>query len=397
MSNDSPPPESDALARPGRPLAVLRALIDAVDRDLLTLIARRMGIVAEVASHKRSHRVRIRDLVRERQILSDRTRRAESLGLPGGVIESVYRLLMLASRDRQAELRAEVPEDVEPKVVAIIGGEGGMGQSMARLFGDLGHAVMSADVNTTLRPVEAAQSADVVVISVPIRATEEVVRAVAPHVRADALLMDVTSLKEAPLRVMMEATEKTSVVGTHPMFGPGVHSYTGQRVVLCRGRGDAWYQWTRDTFESRGLMVHEAAAEEHDRMMAVVQVLNHFETQVMGAALARLGVKLEDTLAYTSPAYLLESYVVARHFGQSAGLYGPIEMLNPRTEEVTRAFEAAAADVGDIVRSGDQGRFDALFDEVRAFYGREFTEEAQEQSRFLIDRLVELTAGRGSG
>jgi len=304
---------------------------------------------------------------------------------------------MLASRDRQAELRAEVPEDVEPKVVAIIGGEGGMGQSMARLFGDLGHAVMSADVNTTLRPVEAAQSADVVVISVPIRATEEVVRAVAPHVRADALLMDVTSLKEAPLRVMMEATEKTSVVGTHPMFGPGVHSYTGQRVVLCRGRGDAWYQWTRDTFESRGLMVHEAAAEEHDRMMAVVQVLNHFETQVMGAALARLGVKLEDTLAYTSPAYLLESYVVARHFGQSAGLYGPIEMLNPRTEEVTRAFEAAAADVGDIVRSGDQGRFDALFDEVRAFYGREFTEEAQEQSRFLIDRLVELTAGRGSG
>ena len=114
----------------------------------------------------------------------------------------------------------------------------------------------------------------------------------------------------------------------------------------------------------------------------------------MGAALARLGVKLDETLAYTSPAYLLESYIVARHFGQSASLYGPIEMLNPRTAEVTRAFEDAAKDVGDIVRTGDQTRFEALFDEVRAFYGSEFTAEAQEQSRFLIDRLVELTAGR---
>ena len=400
-SNQPPePPEpsaSEALATGGRPLAVLRALIDAVDRDLLTLIARRMGIVAEVANHKRTHRVRIRDLTRERAILADRTRRAESLGLPGGVIESIYRLLMLASRDRQAELRAEVPENVEPKVVAIIGGEGGMGQSLGRLFGDLGHAVMSADVNTALRPVEAAAAADVVVISVPIRATEEVIRAVAPHVRADALLMDVTSLKSAPLKAMLEATVETSVLGTHPMFGPGVHSYTGQRVVLCRGRGDAWYDWAKETFEARGLMVHEAEAEEHDRMMAVVQVLNHFETQVMGLALARLGVTHEQTMAYTSPAYLLESYVVARHFGQSAGLYGPIEMLNPRTEEVTRAFEAAAAEVGSIVREGDQPAFDALFDEVRGFFGQEFTEEAQEQSRFLIDRLVELTAGRGSG
>jgi len=401
MSTDSKdplvPPDDpgDALHARSRPLAVLRALIDAVDRDLLTLIARRMGIVAEVASHKRHHRKRIRDLKRERAILADRTGRAESLGLPGGVIESVYRLLMLASRDRQAELRAEVPEDVEPKVVAIIGGEGGMGQGMARLFGDLGHAVMSADLETELRPVEAAAAADVVVISVPIRATEQVIRTVAPHVRADALLMDVTSLKQAPLSAMVEATEKTSVVGTHPMFGPGVHSFTGQRVVLCKGRGDSWYDWVKETFRARGLMVHEADAEEHDRMMAVVQVLNHFETQVMGLALARLGTTLEQTAAYTSPAYLLESYVVARHFGQAAGLYGPIEMLNPRTEEVTKAFEAAAGELGAIVRSGDQGRFDAVFDEVRAFYGVEFTEEAQEQSRFLIDRLVELTAGRG--
>ncbi|MEM9074859.1 MAG: bifunctional chorismate mutase/prephenate dehydrogenase [Myxococcota bacterium] len=378
-----------------RPLAVLRALLDAIDRDILQLISRRMGIVAEIASTKRKGRIRIRDLKREREVLADRMQRAERLGLPGGVIESVYRLLLLASRDRQAALRAEVPEDVEPKAVAIIGGKGGMGQSLARLFGDLGHAVMIADVDTKLTAVEAAKHADVVVVSVPIRATEKVISEVGPHVRPNALLMDVTSVKEAPMQAMLSATQ-ASVVGTHPMFGPGVHGFTGQRVVVCEGRGKAWKEWVVETFRSRGLVVTEADPAEHDRVMSVVQVLNHFQTQVLGLALARMGLPLDRTLEFTSPAYLLETYVVGRHFAQSPGLYGPIEMLNPRTQEVTQTFRDAAADLSEVLASGDQARFDAVFAEVRTFFGEEFTAEALEQSRFLVDRLIELTAGRAA-
>lgn len=376
-----------------RPLPVLRALLDAIDRDVLQLFARRMGIVAEIAAYKRHTRTPIRDLAREREVLRDRVDRAEKLGLPASVIESVYRLLMLASRDRQAALRAEVPEDQAPETIAIVGGEGGMGRAMVRLFGDLGHAVLVADVATKLRPIEAAKLADVVIVSVPIRATIDVIRELGPHVREDALLMDVTSVKEAPLKAMLEST-RASVLGTHPMFGPGVHSFTGQRVVVCEGRGEAWATWAKEAFRARGLVVTEASAEQHDRAMSIVQVLNHFQTQVMGLALARAGVPLEDTLAFTSPAYLLEAYVVGRHFAQSSTLYGPIEMLNPRVEQVTRTFRDAATELSEILVSGDQTRFDAVFSEVRGYLGESFTAEALEQSRFLVDRLIELTAGR---
>jgi len=119
-----------------------------------------------------------------------------------------------------------------------------------------------------------------------------------------------------------------------------------------------------------------------------VQVLTHFQTQVLGLTLARLGTSLEDTLRFTSPAYLMELYVTARHFDQSPELYGPIEMRNPATAQVTSAFGAAAAEVADILSAADRGRFRALFEEVRAFFGP-FTHEALEQSSFLIDRLVE--------
>ncbi len=376
------------------PLLELRGALDALDHELLELLVRRMDIVEDIAARKRSHRVRIRDLARERRVLDDRCARAKELGLPTEGIESVWRQLMLMSRERQAALRAEVPLDVEPKTIAIIGGEGGMGRSLNTLFSDLGHDVLSADLQTKLRPAEAAATADVVIVSVPIRDTRAVIEQVGHLVRKDALLMDVTSIKTDPMAAMLASTE-ASVVGTHPMFGPGVNTYQGQRVVLCPGRGDAWLDWVRQMFTARGLVISEATPAEHDSMMAIVQVLHHFKTQVLGMALSRAGTPLEETLRFTSPAYLLEAYVTGRHFAQSPELYGPIEMLNPDSTRVIATFSKAAADLAEILADGDQGAFDQVFADVRAFFG-EFTEEALEQSGFLIDRLVELSAGRSS-
>jgi len=372
----------------------LRGALDALDHQLLELLVRRMEIVASIAARKREHRVRIRDLARERRVLDDRCARAEELGLPAESIESVWRQLMLMSRERQAALRAEVPLDVEPKKVAIIGGEGGMGRSLSILFSDLGHEVRSSDLQTDLRPAEAAATADVVIISVPIRETRAVIEELGPLVRKDALLMDVTSIKTDPMAAML-ATTQASVVGTHPMFGPGVNTYQGQRVVICPGRGDAWLDWARQMFSARGLVITETTPAEHDSMMAIVQVLHHFKTQALGLALSRGGAPLEETLRFTSPAYLLETYVTGRHFAQSPDLYGPIEMLNPDSKQVIEGFRKASADLAEILAAGDQEAFDQVFAEVRTFFG-EFTDEALEQSGFLIDRLVELSAGRSS-
>jgi chorismate mutase/prephenate dehydrogenase len=379
---------------PLRPLALVRAEIDALDRELLHTTARRMALVAEVAAYKRAHGLRVRDPERERALLDDRVRRAEALGLPAGEMESVFRVLLRASRDRQAALCAEVPPDYATRTVAVVGGHGGIGRVMVRLFEELGHRVLVADIDTALAPGDAAAAADVTVVSVPIDVTEGVIAEVGPRVRGDALLLDVTSVKAAPVAAMLAATERSgaSVLGTHPLFGPGVHTLQGQRVVLCRARGDAWADWTAQTFAARGLVIAEATPEAHDRAMAVVQVLTHFQTQVYGVALARLegalDLSLGETLGFTSPAYLLELFVAARHFAQSPALYGAIEMRNPRTGEVTAAFRAAADEVAEVLATGDRERFGALFAEVRTFFG-EFTAEALEQSSYLIDRIVE--------
>ena len=372
---------------PDSHLPVLRARIDAIDHDILQLLARRNGLVAEVARDKREHALPIRDATREADLLGDRGRRARDLGLSPEVIESLFRLVLRGSRDRQSALRAELPMDEPERTVAIIGGRGQMGGCLASLFGDLGHAVLIADLDTDLTPADAAAAADVVVISVPIDVTVEVIEAIGPRVRPECLLMDVTSIKQTPVEAMLAATE-ASVVGTHPLFGPSVHSLQSQRIVMTPGRGDDWHAWLGRMLRARGLNVVETTAAEHDRAMSVVQVLTHFSTEVMGRALAKLGVPIERTLEFTSPIYLMELLMTARHFAQSADLYAAIQMSNPATAEVAGTFAEAAAELQSIVAGGDREAFRGVFDEVRAFLGP-FTEQAMEQSSFLIDRLVE--------
>jgi len=374
-------------ARAGRPLPVLRAMIDAVDHEILQLLSRRNGLVGEIAAHKREHRLAIRDVDREREIITDRSGRAEPLGLSPAVVENMFRLILWASRDRQAALRAELPLDAEPRTVAVIGGRGAMGRCMADLFGDLGHAVMVADLDTALTPEEAAAMADVVVISVPIECTVEVIRQLGPRVREDALLMDVTSIKTDPMAAMLESS-RASVVGTHPLFGPSVHSLQGQRILLTPGRGETWRGWLGTMLRARGLSVMETTPPEHDRAMAIVQVLTHFSSEVMGRTLAGLSVSIDETLAFRSPVYLMELLMTARHFAQSPDLYASIQMSNPLSGEVTKAYLVAVTELKRIIDDNDRDGIRTMFDRVRTFFG-DFTDEALEQSSNLIDRLVE--------
>jgi chorismate mutase/prephenate dehydrogenase len=364
-------------------------MIDAIDREILQSLSRRYALVGEIARYKREHRLAIRDFAREAEILGDRCRRAGQLGLSPELIESLFRLVLWGSRDRQAALKAEVPLDIEPKSVAIIGGRGAMGRCLADLFGDLGHAVMVADLSTPLSSEDAAAVADVVVISVPIDATVDVVRRLGPLLRADALLADVTSVKVGPMTAMLESFAG-SVVGTHPLFAPSVHSLQGQRVVLCRGRGDEWFRWLETMLHARGLVLMEATPAAHDQAMAIVQVLVHFATEVMGQTLARLKTDLGETLRFTSPVYLMELIMTARHFAQSPDLYASIQMSNPGTHEVTEAFARAAEELQRVVAEKDHDEFQRQFNEVREFFGS-FTTQALEQSSYLIDRLVERT------
>jgi chorismate mutase/prephenate dehydrogenase len=369
-------------------LIPLRNEIDKIDHQILGLLSQRNRVVEEVAKVKKTTGFGIRDFARETYLLADRGERAVQSGLSSEVVESLFRVILWASRDRQASLGAELPLEMDSKTIAIIGGNGGMGQLLNKLFSDFGHTVRIADLDTSLTNIEAVSDADVIAIAVPIESTIDVIKEVGPHCSTDSLVFDITSTKTLPVQTMLEHCEG-SVIGTHPLFGPSVHSLQGQKIaVICGRDSGGWHEWLSSMLCARGLSILDTTAQEHDSAMGIVQVLTHQTTEVLGRTIQKLNVDVHRTLEFTSPIYLMELLMAARHFAQSSELYASIQMNNPETTRVFDALQQAGSELRTIVLDKDRESFDALFAEVHEHFGN-FSEQALEQSSFLIDRLVE--------
>jgi len=228
--------------------------------------------------------------------------------------------------------------------IALIGGGGQMGRWFQRFFTAQGLEVLVADVDTRQTPEEVAGLADVVVVSVPIPKVGEIVRAIAPHLRPDAALMDLTSVKQGPMTAMLSHFPG-EVVGTHPLFGPGAKTITGQTVVLCPGRGERWFSWLKELLENAGARVKVTTATEHDRLMAVVQGLSHFTLIALEMAIRELGVAPKDLEDFATPTFSTLHNLARRLFSQDAKLYACIQLQNPANRAALRALEDSVADI----------------------------------------------------
>jgi prephenate dehydrogenase len=274
--------------------------------------------------------------------------------------------------------------------VGIIGGLGEMGQLFARFFRDCRYQVEVADRNTTCSNREVVQRADIVVFAVPLHETVAIIRELMPYVSPHQLLMDVSSLKVAPIREMLQSP--AAVVGLHPMFGGRTSCLLGQTLVACPVRiTDAAWLSLKQLFSETGLRVKECSPEEHDRMMSIIQVLFHMTTMLMGRVLRDMGVNIDETLEYTSPSYRLEMAQVGRMFAQSGALYSAITQLNPNTPEILALLREGLDSYEKWVRDQDFQAFVADFERSARHLGG-FCERAYRESSEILDFVVRLAA-----
>lgn len=181
--------------------------------------------------------------------------------------------------------------------VLILGGTGEMGQWFTRFFKERGYEVTvwgkggkievakKLDVPFALDLEAVIPESDIVIVSVPINATEETIAEIAPKMKAGSLLMDFTSIKVGPVEAMRKfAPKDVEILGTHPMFGPTIPTIRGQTVILVpvKGYSEKWFPVIRQLFEESGAHVEITTAEEHDRLVSVVQGLTHFAYIAIG-------------------------------------------------------------------------------------------------------------------
>ena len=358
----------------------LRDQIDEVDKSLLSLLAKRLQLVAEVGEVKSQHGLPVYAPDREAAMLASRRQEAESLGVPPDLIEDVLRRIMRESYSRENDKGfKKLNEQARP--IVIVGGDGKMGQLFRRMLTLSGYTVRILDSGDWADAPELLADAGMVIVSVPIHLTEQVIKQL-PPLPEDCILVDLASVKNGPLQAML-AAHTGPVLGLHPMFGPDSGSLAKQVVVYCDGRQPEAYQWFLEQIQVWGARLHRISAVEHDQNMAFIQALRHFATFAYGLHLAEENVQLEQLLALSSPIYRLELAMVGRLFAQDPQLYADIIMSSENNLALIKRYYQRFGEAITLLEHGDKQAFIDSFRKVEHWFG-DYATRFQSESRTLL-------------
>ncbi len=271
---------------------------------------------------------------------------------------------------------------MKPKTISIIGGTGKMGQMFAKNFKKQGYKVIISGRTTKINHKEAALKGDVVIITVPIRNTLEVIKEISPYVKGTALLTDFTSVKVNPCNWMNQFSS-CEVIGGHPVFGP-LKNIKGQNFVLCPTRGNNYLDWYKKALKKMGLNVLIMKPEEHDKSMAVVQCLNHLSNISFATALKALNFNLSNELV--SPNFELRLYSVGRMLSQDEQMYSDIETENPFSKEAAQAYFDIVSVMKTFIETNNKSSIENLILEARNYFGS-LSEESKELTSKILENL----------
>ncbi len=355
----------------------LRDQIDAVDKQMLDLLAQRLALVEKVGEVKSEHGLPIYVPEREAAMLASRRKEAEKIGVPPQLIEDILRRTMRESyaSEKDSGFKCLNPE---LRSVVIVGGNGQLGGLFGRMFKLSGYEVKILGSQDWDKADEILDNAGLVVVTVPIHLTEGVIAKLG-NLPSDCILCDLTSIKSKPLQAMMNI-HQGPVVGLHPMFGPDVPSLAKQVIVYSDGRGSESYQWLLNQFGIWGASLCQMDAAEHDHGMTLIQALRHFTSFAYGLHLSKENPNIDQLLKLSSPIYRLEIAMVGRLFAQDPNLYGDIILSSDENIEMIRRFHSCFGEALEILDGKDKAKFVESFNQVSDWFGdhsQQFMHESQ--------------------
>ena len=272
--------------------------------------------------------------------------------------------------------------------IGIIGGEGKTGSQFTRLFKDHDFSVQITGERTRYKNKDLLRECDIIIFALPLSKASELMREeLRLSTRKDQLLLDVSSLKTREVEAMKSG--KGAVIGMHPLFGPTTEP-KGETVILCPGRtSKQTLSSLRSILRKMGMKTIVMRAEDHDTLMATVQVIPHLKSFLMADVLRELGADLKSILKTCTPTYEMEFNVIARFLDDHPDLYMPIIFRNPETIRILESMQRMIAGYLSIARRGNLTAAEKRY-QASKLYFKPFLKRARKHSEACIETLLTI-------
>ena len=212
---------------------------------------------------------------------------------------------------------------------------------------------------------EAAAEAELVLVAVPISKTPDVIKSIAGQVQRGTLLADVSSVKSDVIEAMQTIEAKIELVSLHPLFGPGATSVKGKDFVAIPVKPGKRYAALKNRLLELGARVTEMGAEDHDRLMAIIQCMTHFVLLTYLNALKSMK-ELKRAEKFRTPMFATLLDLAKTVFAGNLELYGELQVHNKYARVVRSSLLEACRSLDVAFSAGDVKSLNASFKEALA-------------------------------
>jgi len=248
--------------------------------------------------------------------------------------------------------------------VTIIGADGKMGVWLTNHLTNLGHTVDSFDDRKGDNP-SALKEADMVIVSVPVSKTAEVIRDALGHMQRGASIVEISSLKTGVHPEMVTAAENGfNALSIHPMFGPSVKDLREKTVAVIPVADPVKEAiWATELFPRASIV--EVEPERHDRLMVHVLSLPYLVNLALGATMEDTDLALLKKLAGTS--FSLQYTLIQSVAGETTSLVHALLSENRFLEETAEAMISNMREL--LGATGEKAEFKVLHESIRGPLG----------------------------
>ena len=276
----------------------LRKEIEEIDNQILELFHRRLKVSSKIGEIKRKLGKDVTDEKREEYVRTYWLEKARQLGIPESMINLILPILFSYSKLYQ------ISPGKKKKVVIV--GYGGMSRSLTSLLTLAGHNVvitgrnpikaqlLSREFNAVYMDLEQALSWGEYIILALSPSAFDYINLVLSKISNQKVVMDIFSSKSEYYKKIEEISKRNNFryVSTHPLFGPILYP-VGERIAIIPSSTSGDVSEVVEFWRDSGLQPVVTTVEEHEKAMAIVQVLSHFFMLGLNKAIPSLQKELE--------------------------------------------------------------------------------------------------------
>jgi prephenate dehydrogenase len=221
-------------------------------------------------------------------------------------------------------------------------------------------------VDLTTNFEEAVSDADQIYLCVSIDAIEEVVKTISSVLHSGQVLMDICSIKEAPVKTMHQHIKGAIVLGTHPVFGPGSNGVKHKAYILTptNPAEEKFAEEFKAWLEAEEAHVFVMSPKKHDELMSVVLGLPHFLGLVACETLLEQK-NLSETKQVAGTTYRMLFTLAEATALETPDLYAAVQTNLSDLGEIEDLFMAKAQELLTLIKNKDQKAIAEHLDQVK--------------------------------